>query len=305
MQLFRGFEHFMSIFHDSIERITDQASPSNMYGKSTKLEQPKHPRIAVLTGAGISVESGISTFRGENGLWKHNNIEDVANINAWKRNPQLVLEFYNYRRRQINETEPNGAHYALARLAEYFHVDIITQNVDDLHQRAGSKNVLHLHGMLNEVRPDNDLNDIGYQAIPWTGDLQLGDIDPNSGKQLRPHIVWFGEGVPNMAIAGILIGQCDYFLIIGTSLSVYPAADLINYTTATATTQIIDPDKSLMSRFLEIEISDTDELSNVNNETSKQTTAEQVSKIVDDLIDQYVKTDAIKCSNLPTNVCHR
>lgn len=193
--------------------------------------------IVVLTGAGISAESGIKTFRDSDGLWEEHRIEDVATFDAWKRNRKLVLDFYNQRRRQLATVEPNAAHLALARLEEKYHVQIITQNVDNLHERAGSTNILHLHGELTKARSSIDeslIYDIGYK------DLQEGDKCAK-GSQLRPHIVWFGEAVPNIMVAGALTQKADILLVIGTSLVVYPAAGLMNYAPSSIPKYYIDP----------------------------------------------------------------
>jgi NAD-dependent deacetylase len=184
-------------------------------------------KIVILSGAGISAESGIKTFRDSNGLWENHKIEDVASPEGFARNPELVLEFYNLRRRQLSEVNPNEAHHILAELQKDFDVHIITQNVDDLHERAGSKNIIHLHGELKKVRPVNDEESI----VPWEGDLNLGDLDEN-GIQLRPHIVWFGEMVPEMENAATIASTADILLVIGTSLQVYPAASLLHYVPA-------------------------------------------------------------------------
>ncbi|WP_278554508.1 SIR2 family NAD-dependent protein deacylase [Elizabethkingia bruuniana] len=193
-------------------------------------------KIVVLSGAGISAESGIKTFRDSNGLWENHKIEDVASPEGFARNPELVLEFYNLRRRQLSEVQPNEAHYILAELQKFFDVHIITQNVDDLHERAGSENIIHLHGELKKARSVNDEESI----IPWEGDLNLGDLDEN-GIQLRPHIVWFGEMVPEMENAATIASTADILLVIGTSLQVYPAASLLHYVPAGCEIFVIDP----------------------------------------------------------------
>ncbi|KUG13698.1 NAD-dependent protein deacylase [Elizabethkingia sp. HvH-WGS333] len=193
-------------------------------------------KVVVLSGAGISAESGIKTFRDSNGLWENHKIEDVASPEGFARNPELVLEFYNLRRRQLSEVNPNEAHYILAELQKDFDVHIITQNVDDLHERAGSENIIHLHGELKKVRPVNDEESI----VPWEGDLNLGDLDEN-GIQLRPHIVWFGEMVPEIENAATIASTADILLVIGTSLQVYPAASLLHYVPAGCEIFVIDP----------------------------------------------------------------
>lgn len=192
--------------------------------------------IAVLTGAGISAESGLATFRDSNGLWANHRIEDVCTPEAWERNPQLVLDFYNQRRAQAAAAQPNAAHIALAQLQQHFPVHIITQNVDDLHERAGSRNVLHLHGQLNQARSSADPDYI----VPCTQDQTLQDKDPQ-GNPMRPHIVWFGESVPLLDDAAAIVRQADVFLIIGTSLQVYPANTLAYYTKPDARIIVLDP----------------------------------------------------------------
>lgn len=182
-------------------------------------------KIVGLTGAGISAESGISTFRDSDGLWENHSIEEVATPEGWDNNMELVLDFYNQRRKQLTEVEPNAAHKALADLQQAYDVQIITQNVDDLHERAGSQKVLHLHGELTKVR--STINpDLIYDLEGW--ELKKGD-KCELGSQLRPHIVWFGEAVPAIEKAAELCTQADIAIIIGTSLVVYPAADLMNY----------------------------------------------------------------------------
>jgi NAD-dependent deacetylase len=193
-------------------------------------------RIVVLTGAGMSAESGVMTFRGNGGLWENHRIEDVATPEAFARNPELVLRFYNQRRAQLNQVEPNAGHLALAKLEKNHEVKIITQNVDDLHERAGSTQVLHLHGKLREVRSVRNPE----MVLPWTGDLNLGDTGPN-GAQLRPNIIWFGEAVPAMDEAVEIARTAEHFLIIGTSLQVYPAASLYRYIAPGIPCTYIDP----------------------------------------------------------------
>lgn len=193
-------------------------------------------RIVVLTGAGISAESGISTFRDANGLWENHDIMEVASIEGWNNNPKLVLEFYNQRRAQLKSVQPNRAHYYLAELEQAYEVVIITQNVDDLHERAGSSHIIHLHGELNKVRSLRNEADI----YPWDGDLKLGDTAEDGG-QLRPHIVWFGEEVPMLEKAIDEVGTTDIFIIIGTSLQVYPAASLLDYVPNDSKIICIDP----------------------------------------------------------------
>lgn len=196
-------------------------------------------KIVVFTGSGISAESGIKTFRDSGGLWEEFSIEEVATPQAWERNPTLVLDFYNKRRKQVLDASPNAAHLALAELQKEYNIQIITQNVDDLHERAGSKKVLHLHGELLKSRSSIDRNLI-YTIEK--GGLKIGD-KCSKGSQLRPHIVWFGEMVPEMETACYLAGQADIFIVIGTSLNVYPAASLIDHVASHVPKYFIDPHK--------------------------------------------------------------
>ena len=181
-------------------------------------------KLVVLTGAGISAESGLKTFRDADGLWEGYDIEEVATATAWKRNPSLVLEFYNYRRQNVREAVPNNAHYALASLENDFDVHIITQNIDDLHERAGSSKVVHLHGEILKMRSVKN----EHLIYPIEGSIQLGDKAEDGG-QLRPHIVWFEEPVQMFDEAVQIVKTADIFMVIGTSLVVYPAAGLVNY----------------------------------------------------------------------------
>lgn len=181
-------------------------------------------KLVVLTGAGISAESGLKTFRDSDGLWEGYDINEVATATAWRRNPALVQEFYNLRRQAVKEAQPNAAHYTLAELEADFDVHIVTQNIDDLHERAGSTNVLHLHGEILKMRSEKNEG----LVYPVTGDIKMGD-KAEDGAQLRPHIVWFEEPVPMMEPAARLVAEADVFLIVGTSLVVYPAAGLVNY----------------------------------------------------------------------------
>lgn len=198
--------------------------------------------IVVLTGAGISAESGIQTFRDSNGLWENHKIHDVATPEGWRHNPELVLRFYNMRRAAARKAQPNAAHLALAELEKHHNVVILTQNVDDLHERAGSTHVLHLHGELNKVRSVRDASYI----IEAEGDVNLGDLCPKGG-QLRPHIVWFGEDVPLMPVASAIAAHADIFLVVGTSLVVYPAAGLVDYAPEEAFIYVVDPSKPTVS----------------------------------------------------------
>jgi NAD-dependent deacetylase len=194
-------------------------------------------KIVILSGAGVSAESGIKTFRDSDGLWEEYNVMDVASIEGWNRNPPLVIEFYNQRRKQLATCEPNDAHLGLAKMESQFDIQIITQNVDNLHERAGSSKVLHLHGELTKVKSihnDSLITDIGYSNI------QIGDC-ASDGAQLRPFIVWFGEAVPFLGKAITIVQKADIFVIIGTSLNVYPASGLVNYVQPGIPIYIIDP----------------------------------------------------------------
>lgn len=194
-------------------------------------------RIVVLTGAGISAESGIRTFRDSDGLWENYRIEDVATPSAWRKDRRLVLDFYNMRRKQVLEAQPNAAHYALAALEKHFDVHIVTQNIDDLHERAGSGQVLHLHGEILKSRSTADAS-LVYPIDGW--ELKEGAIC-EKGSQLRPHIVWFGESVPMLGAAAEIVSAADIFLVVGTSLAVYPAAGLVDYAPPHADCYLIDP----------------------------------------------------------------
>lgn len=185
----------------------------------------KKKKLVVLTGAGISAESGLKTFRDSDGLWEGYNIEDVATPHAWKKDPELVLQFYNLRRKDVLDAKPNAAHTGLAALEKDFDVHIITQNIDDLHERAGSTKVLHLHGQILKMRSEKNERLI-YDI---TGDIKPGDR-AEDGAQLRPHIVWFEEPVPMIEEAITIARDAEYFVVVGTSLVVYPAAGLLNYT---------------------------------------------------------------------------
>jgi len=203
--------------------------------------------IVVFTGAGISAESGLGTFRDSNGLWDNYKIEEVATPQAFKGNPALVLEFYNIRRRQLLKASPNIAHSALNKLEEKYNLNVITQNIDDLHERSGTKNVLHLHGKLTESKSifNNEIYEINGS------ELNIGDTCQN-GRQLRPNVVWFGEEVPNMEIAIEMVKNADIFIVIGTSLNVYPAASLLNFTKNGARTIVIDPKLSNTDKYIEL-----------------------------------------------------
>jgi NAD-dependent deacetylase len=200
--------------------------------------------LVVLTGAGISAESGLKTFRDMGGIWEQYNVYEVASPEAWNSNPELVLRFYNERRKQLLETKPNAAHKLIAKLQNNYDVTVITQNVDDLHERAGTKKVLHLHGELRKARSTCDENKI-YDIEGW--ELKLGDTDDN-GCQLRPHVVWFGESVPMLHKAVEITTQAEIFVIIGTSLNVYPAASLIDYVKQGIPIFYIDPNPASIYR---------------------------------------------------------
>ena len=193
--------------------------------------------LVVFTGAGISAESGLGTFRDSGGLWENYKIEEVATLEAFVKNPELVLDFYNLRRRQMIKSKPNDAHYSLNLLEKKFNLSIITQNVDDLHERSGSKNVLHLHGQLNQSMSTSDGRVYDIEG----SELNIGDCCP-LGSQLRPNVVWFGEMVPNIQIATEIVAKADIFIIIGTSLNVYPAASLLNYVSESCRVILIDKD---------------------------------------------------------------
>ncbi len=193
-------------------------------------------KIVVLTGAGMSAESGIQTFRDAGGLWEGRDVMEVASPEGFQKNPALVLDFYNQRRKQLFEVEPNAGHKALVELEQKYDVVVVTQNVDDLHERAGSKRIVHLHGELRKVRSTENPNTI----LDWTTDLNIGDTC-DEGSQLRPHIVWFGEAVPMIELALKLVNITDYVIVIGTSMQVYPAANLVYEAPKDAPVFFIDP----------------------------------------------------------------
>lgn len=204
------------------------------------MEKPKK-RLVVLSGAGISAESGIRTFREMGGLWEEYDINEVATPEAWARNPDLVLRFYNERRQALLNCQPNLGHLELARLEEFFDVQIITQNVDDLHERAGSSNILHLHGELRKVRSSADetlIHELDGWELKWGDKCKLGS-------QLRPHIVWFGEPVPMITKAIRIVQPADILLIVGTSMQVYPAASLIDYAHYDTPIYVVDPNETI------------------------------------------------------------
>jgi NAD-dependent deacetylase len=192
--------------------------------------------IVVLTGAGMSAESGVKTFRDHDGLWEGHDVMQVASPEGFRKNPELVLEFYNQRRRQLKEVEPNQAHKDIAALESQYKVTVVTQNVDDLHERAGSTDVVHLHGELLKIRSTGNPSDVRF----WAEDINLGDVCPK-GYQLRPHIVWFGEDVPMIDTAIKICYAADILVIIGTSMQVYPAASLINFVQPDTPIYYIDP----------------------------------------------------------------
>lgn len=207
-------------------------------------------KLVVLTGSGMSAESGLKTFRESGGLWENYDVMQVASIDGWYQDSELVLQFYNERRAQLKNAKPNAGHTGLVELEEFFDVDIITQNVDDLHERAGSRNVLHLHGILTKARSTGNENlvyDIGYNSIT------MGDTC-EEGYQLRPHIVWFGEPVPAIHEAAQIAGKADIFVVVGTSMVVYPAAGLIDCVSNNVPVYVIDPNEIKVAQYRNIEI---------------------------------------------------
>lgn len=228
----------------------------------------KRKHIVVLSGAGISAESGLKTFRDSDGLWMGYDVYEVASPQGWQNNPQLVLDFYNARRKDVAAAFPNAAHTGLAELEKDFDVTIITQNIDDLHERAGSSRVLHLHGEIFKMRSIVD-EKVHYEI---RGDIMLGD-KADDGFQLRPHIVWFGEAVPMMEQAAVIVQQCDYFVVIGTSLQVYPAASLLYYTQQHLPKFIIDkkiPQTERQSNLTLIEMPATEGVKELRRILSRQ-----------------------------------
>jgi NAD-dependent deacetylase len=205
-------------------------------------------RIVILTGAGISAESGLKTFRDSDGLWEGYNIEDVATPQAWQHNPQLVQDFYNMRRKDVLAAQPNAAHYALAKLEEQFNVTIITQNIDDLHERAGSTNVVHLHGII--TRSQSSINpELTYPIEGW--ELKMNEVC-ELGSPLRAHVVWFGEDVPMIEYAAKICADAELFILSGTSLAVYPAAGLIHYVRSGVKKYIVDPNIPAVRRLTNV-----------------------------------------------------
>lgn len=199
-------------------------------------------KVVILSGAGMSAESGLKTFRDSNGLWEGHDVMEVASPQGFQKNPQIVLDFYNQRRRQLQQVQPNQAHIEIANLEKEHEVTVITQNVDDLHERAGSSHVIHLHGELLKVRSSYDENSI----LDWRIDLHVGD-NCEQGHQLRPHIVWFGEPVPLMDVAANWVSNADAIIIVGTSMQVYPAAGLMYYAKNDSTIYFVDPNPSIRS----------------------------------------------------------
>ena len=203
-------------------------------------------KLVVLSGSGISAESGISTFRGGGGMWNNYRVEEVASIDGWYRNPGLMIDFYNRMRGDLKQHEPNLAHKLLAQLEKDYDVTVITQNVDNLHERAGSSHIIHLHGEVTKVRPEDCYTDYDNYSTEYVrdiayGSIALGDKGGPHNKQLRPHIVWFGEAVPNITPAALEVSKADILLIVGTSLQVYPAAGLSAYAPSRCRTYVIDP----------------------------------------------------------------
>ena len=228
--------------------------------------------LVILSGAGMSAESGIKTFRDMGGLWEEYDVMEVASPQAWEQSPELVLRFYNERRKKLFEAEPNEGHKGIAELEKYFNVQIVTQNVDDLHERAGSTNVLHLHGELKKVRSTIDPNLI-YTMDKW--ELKFGD-KCKKGSQLRPHIVWFGEVVPAIQDAALICEKADIFIVVGTSLNVYPAAGLIDYVPTGIPLFLIDPNNVR---------------SNKNFTFIKEKASVGVKKLIEILKDNYLNDD--------------
>ena len=216
------------------------------FGRKTVQKKRRH--LVVFTGAGISAESGISTFRGNGGLWENHDLREVASHAGWVMDPRLVLRFYNDRRKQMRQCQPNAAHLILARLESRFDVNIITQNVDDLHERAGSNRVLHLHGELTKVRSSTNPD---YVRVLDGDEIHLGDLCPDGG-QLRPHIVWFGEEVPLFDTAVASAESADIFVVIGSSLAVYPAASLLDYVPLGVPVYLIDPEPTVVRENIKI-----------------------------------------------------
>lgn len=197
-------------------------------------------RIVFLTGAGMSAESGISTFRDSDGLWEQYSVEEICTHEAWLRTPGKLLDFYNMLRRKYMDCQPNEGHRLIGSLEGKYDLQVITQNLDNLHERGGAKNVLHLHGEMMKARPDGEDRGVYYPLDPKDPDIKLGDLTPD-GLQLRPHIVFFGEAVPNLEKAAIIVSTADILVVVGTSLNVYPAASLLQYAPANARIYVVDP----------------------------------------------------------------
>lgn len=227
-------------------------------------------KIVILSGAGISAESGIKTFRDSGGLWEGQDIMDVASPEGWRKNKKLVLNFYNQRRAQLHEVTPNAGHYALVKLDKYFDVCIITQNVDDLHERAGSKRVVHLHGELLKARSTTDEN----LVYDWPGEISIGD-KCEKGAQLRPHIVWFGEAVPMIEPAIEIVSIADLFIVVGTSMQVYPAASLIHYVDKDVPKFFVDPKPADLNSALKVKV-------------ISETATVGLPVLVDEIIEKYI-----------------
>lgn len=220
-------------------------------------------KLAILSGAGISQESGISTFRDANGLWENHDIMEVASIQGWQNNPALVLDFYNQRRRQLHEVKPNKAHKIIHELESEFEVTVITQNVDDLHERAGSSRIIHLHGELFKACSEQNKS----LVVEWKTDILIGDLAPD-GSQYRPFIVWFGEEVPLLDLASDMIYDADALIVIGTSLQVYPAANLLHFAHNAKKKFIIDPhclEYTVPSDFKRLAMNATEGMEKVKN----------------------------------------
>lgn len=228
-------------------------------------------KLVVLTGSGISAESGLKTFRDMGGLWEQYEITEVASPEAWERDPELVLKFYNERRKQLLEAQPNAAHKILAELEDYFDVEIITQNIDDLHERAGSSKILHLHGELRKSRSTGDPN-LVYDIEG--AELNLGD-KCEKGYQLRPHVVWFGEPVPAIEEAAALTREADIMAIIGTSLVVYPAAGLVDYAGKDCPVYVVDPHAGQQSRIKNVHL-------------IQERATKGISRLKEELLNKYI-----------------
>ena len=221
-----------------------------MHRVSTIRQEINMEKIVILTGAGISAESGLRTFRDTDGLWEGYNIENVATPEAWRRNPQLVQDFYNMRRKDVLAAKPNAAHYALAQLEDKYDVTVITQNIDDLHERGGSTNVIHLHGIITRSQSSKD-SKLTYAIDGW--EIKMDEVC-ELGSPLRAHVVWFGEDVPMIETAARVCSKADIFILVGSSLAVYPAAGLVNYVPRNVPKYIVDPNiPDVSAGFIKIE----------------------------------------------------